>query len=144
MLIELVNESNFHNALGVYTASWQESHRKICSPEFLKKRDYAGYLRRKMGHLYLVSDDRTVGVFCLNGEEFSDLYIQPKDQGRGYGTACLRYAIGQSPRLQLTVLSSNTAAIALYEKMGFCFTGKDIPLRNGLFACEMIRYSEPK
>ena len=143
MLISLVNESNYQDALEVYTASWQASHTDICSPEFLENRDYAGYLRKKLGNLYLISDNGPAGVFCLDGENFGDLYIHPNHQSRGYGTACVRYAIGQSQRLRLTVLSTNTAAINLYKKMGFRFTDNDIPLRNGLWEREMIRYDEP-
>lgn len=141
MEIVPVDGMNFDTALEVYTESWRESHLGICSPEFLKNRDYAGYLRKKLGHLYLISDDGPVGVFCLNGENFGDLYIRPQRQGGGYGTVCVQFAIKQSHRLRLTVLSTNTAAIALYEKNGFRFTGNDIPLRGGLWEREM-RYTE--
>ena len=139
MLISLVTESNFQAALVVYTASWRASHVGICSPEFLENRDYAGYLRKKLGFLYLISDGEPAGVFCLDEENFGDLYIHPNYQGRGYGTACIRFAMGQSYRLRLTVLSTNASAIALYEKMDFRFTGNDIPLKNGLWEREMIR-----
>ena len=142
MLIYLVNELNFHEATAVYTASWREAHRNICSAEFLQARDYAGYLHKKLGNLYLVYDGAPIGIFCLDGDNFGDLYIHPKYQGRGYGTACVRYAITQSPRLRLTVLSTNTAAIHLYEKSGFRFTGNAIPLRDGLWEQEMIRITK--
>ena len=92
-----------------------------------------------MGYLYLISADAPVGVFCLNGEEFGDLYIHPKYQGRGFGSGCIRYAVNQSSHLRLTVLSTNLAAIHLYEKNGFRFTGKDIQLRDGLWEREMVR-----
>ena len=142
MLIRLVNESDFREALEVYTASWRDSHKALCSPEFLQNRDYAGYLRKKLGHLYLIIDDGPVGMFCLDGEDFGDLYIHPTQHGKGYGTACVRFAISQSFRLRLTVLSTNAAAIHLYEKSGFRFTGNDIPLRDGLLEREMVRNDE--
>ncbi len=141
MKIVLVETSNFDNALKVYTASWRETHSGICSPEFLENRDYAGYLTKKLGSLYLVSDGEPVGVFCLDRENFGDLYIHPNYQGRGYGLFCVRYAKSQTPRLRLTVLSSNAPAIHLYEKSGFRFTGNGIPLREGLWEREMI-YTE--
>ena len=142
MEIVLIDDRNIQEAIEVYTISWRQSHESICSPEFLEARDYAGYLRKKLGHLYMISDGDPVGVFCLDGETFGDLYIHPKYQGRGYGTACIRFAMGQALRLRLTVLSTNTAAIALYEKVGFCFTGNDVPLRNGLWEREM-EYKHP-
>ena len=138
MEIVRVNADNFAKAVDVYKASWQKSHRDICTPEFLENRDCAGYLQRKLGHLYMVSDGEPVGVFCLDGETFSDLYIHPDQQGKGYGTACVAYAKNLSKRLRLTVLSDNSDAIILYEKMGFCFTGNNRSLRQNLFECEMI------
>ena len=141
MKIVLVDNLNFQDALSVYTVSWRESHRDICSTEFLQNRDYAGYLRKKLGNLYLISDGGSVGVFCLDGENFGDLYIHPNRQGRGYGMACVHYAAQNASRLRLTVLSTNAAAIHLYEKSGFRFTGNDIPLRDGLWEREMI-YTE--
>lgn len=142
MVIRLVNESNFQEALAVYTASWRCSHSDICTPEFLENRDFAGYLRNKIGCLYLVYEAVPVGVFCLSGKDFGDLYIHPAHQRKGYGMACVRFAMNQSPRLRLTVLSTNTAAIHLYEKSGFRFTGNDIPLRDGMLEREMIRNNE--
>lgn len=94
-----------------------------------------------MNGLYLIVDQVPVGVFFLSGEEFSDLYIHPSHQGKGHGRACVAFAISQSGSLRLTVLSSNMAAIRLYEKMGFRFTGQDIALRDGLWEREM-RYTE--
>ena len=82
-----------------------------------------------------------VGVFSLSGEEFGDLYIHPAYQKQGYGTACIRFALSQTHDLRLTVLSTNLSAIALYEKIGFRFTGNTIPLKNGLWEREM-KYME--
>ena len=141
MEIKLVDEQSFWDALEVYTTSWRESHRDICTPDFLNKRDYAGYLRKKLGKLWMISDGIPVGVFSLDGENFGDLYIHTSRQGVGYGTACVRFALDQSPSLRLTVRSDNRTAIALYEKMGFRFTGNDIPLKNSLMEREM-KYTE--
>ena len=141
MDIRLVDERSFPEALELYTTSWRESHRSICTEEFLLSRDYAGYLGKKLGSLYLISDGEPVGVFCLCGEWFGDLYIHPNFQGRGYGRACVQFAKKQAKALRLSVLSNNQTAIALYEKTGFCFTGNDLLLREGLWEQEM-RYTE--
>ena len=141
MKIVLVNAKNFGEAVAVYAASWRESHRHICTPQFLEKRDYAGYLVQKMERLYLVVDQAPVGVFCLDGDMFGDLYIHPDAQGKGYGTACVQYAQAHNSRLRLSVLSNNYRAIHLYEKSGFRFTGNDVLLREGLWEREM-QYTE--
>ena len=98
-------------------------------------------IQKKMGTLWLISDTIPVGVFSLTEENFGDLYIRPDCQGRGYGTACIRFAMETMPRLRLTVFSDNRAAIALYEKMNFRFTGNDALLRDGLWEREMV-YTE--
>lgn len=136
-----VSESNFPQAVEVYSVSWQKSHAGICTPEFLQNRDCSGYLRRRMEGLYLVCDGMPVGVFYLLGREFGDLYIHPEHTGKGYGTACVKFAQAQSRQLRLSVLSSNSGAIQLYRRLGFSFSGEDRPLKNGLWECEMI-YSE--
>ena len=141
MEIKPVDEQCFCDALEVYRASWKESHKRICAPAFLENRDYAGYLRNKMGTLWLISDIIPAGVFSLSGESFGDLYIRPDCQGRGYGTACVRFAMSRVSQLRLTVLSDNRAAIGLYEKMNFRFTGNDTLLRDGLWEREMV-YTE--
>lgn len=143
MKIERVKESDFPRAAEVYEASWRESHKNVCTPEFLEKRDCAGYLREKMDGLYQIRDRDVVGVFYLADQDFSTLYIHPDHQHKGYGTACLRYALRGKDRLRLTVLSSNKNAIRLYEKMNFRFSGKETPLRNGIREREMI-YTEKK
>lgn len=140
MTIERVTEDTFPQVLEVYTQSWRESHKGFCSADFLEKRDYAGYLKARTKGLYRACDPNCVGVFQLEGQTLSDLYIHPDRQGRGYGRACVEYAIEQGGR-RLTVLSANETAIRLYEKMGFRFTGRDKPLKPGLWEREM-EYTE--
>ena len=138
---EAVTEENFAAATAVYAASWRESHREICAPAFLERRDYAGYLQSRMEGLWLILDGEPVGVFRVCEGILSDLYIHPDRQGRGYGTASVRFAIGRCTPLGLTVLSSNEAAAGLYRKTGFRFTGRDTLLRPGLWEREM-KYTE--
>ena len=79
-----------------------------------------------------------MGVFRVHDGTLSDLYIHPNYVRCGYGTACVRFALAQSEDLRLTVLSTNDGAIGLYWKMGFRFTGRDIPLGDTLREREMI------
>lgn len=140
MKIMRVSDSDFPIAVNVYRESWRESHRDVCTPEFLENRDYAGYLMRIQKDLFGIYDPELVGVFSLVGNNFGNLYIHPKHWRNGYGTACVQYAMEQNSKLFLNVLSSNTKAIGLYLKMGFRFTGNDTMLRDGLYEREM-RYS---
>lgn len=137
MKIEPVTEENFPAALAVYTTSWKESHREICSADFLERRDYSGYLRKRQDGLFLLTTDVPAGIIrCFDGE-LGDLYVRPDRQGQGIGTALLRFALGRGGDYTLTVLSSNRRAIRLYEKFGFRRTDNKIFLREGLWELEM-------
>lgn len=122
----------------VYGESWRASHAGICTPEFLQSRDCAGHLARELvagKALYLLMDEEPVGVVSLYNGWIDNLYILPKCQGRGYGAALLRFAMAHGG-WRLTVLSSNTRAIGLYEKHGFSTCGKK-KLRENLWELTM-------
>lgn len=139
MRIQAVTEETFPAALGVYTASWRDSHAGICSETFLRDRDYAGYLRQRMEGLLLLTDDAPVGIIRCQDGIISDLYVMP--QGMGYGKALLRFAMDRGSEFTLTVLSSNHRAIGFYAHMGFWLTDRRIFLREGLWELEM-KYRE--
>ena len=134
-----VNKGNFSQAVQVYRASWQESHRDICSPEFVENRDCAGYLRKRLDGLYLLTDGEPAGVIRVYDGALSTLYIHPDKQGRGYGRALLNFALTIDPNLKLTVLSSNEKAAGMYLRHGFRYTGKQWPRYEGLWEREMVR-----
>lgn len=139
MTIAPMTATSFPAALEVYRQSWRASHRAVCSEDFLENRDFAGYLARQAG-MFLICEGDCVGVFQLWNGTLSDLYIHPRYQKMGYGRACVEYAVAHGGH-RLTVLSTNQAAIRLYEKMGFRFTGRDISLKPGLLEREM-EYTE--
>jgi len=139
MNITPVNKRNFSQAVQVYRASWQESHKDICSPEFVKNRDCADYLRKRLKGLYLLTDGEPAGVIRVHNGLLSTLYIHPEKQGRGYGRALLQFALELDPNLRLTVLSTNERASGMYLRHGFRYTGNQQLLRDGLWEREMIR-----
>lgn len=62
-----------------------------------------------------------VGGRCLMLEE---IHIRESARGKGYGTAFIRWAIGQHSdvkRVRLEVTADNKRAIALYQSLGFRF-----------------------
>lgn len=139
MNITPVNKGNFSQAVQVYRASWQESHKDICSPEFVKNRDCAAYLWKRRNGLYLLTDGEPAGVIRVYDGLLSTLYIHPEKQGRGYGRALLDFALQMDPNLKLTVLSTNERAAGMYLRHGFRYTGKQQMLREGLWEREMVR-----
>ena len=137
MKIEQVTLENVEFAVSVYEAAWRESHKDVCTPEFLAKRDCRGYLISRIPHMYLVTDDIPVGVFYLSDCEIADLYIQPDCRNKGYGKRIIDFAKKKCNKLTLIVLSSNCNAIRFYEREGFRFTGNNKLIRMGLWEQEM-------
>lgn len=138
MKIHPVTQANFPQAANVYRASWRDSHKDICTPEFLERRDCDGYLQQRLSGLFLLTEDVPVGIVRIHDGVLSDLYVHPAFQGRGYGKKLVSFAMGQEPGLRLTVLSTNRKAIGLYRSYGFCFTGNDCLLRENLWEREMM------
>lgn len=136
MQITPVTKINFTEAVHVYRDSWRESHKDICSIKFLQCRDYETYLQNHLQGMYLLTDPEPVGIVRIFSGALSDLYIHPQKQGRGYGRILVSFATAHNAT-RLTVLSSNKQAIALYQKMGFSFTGNEKQLRHDLWELEM-------
>ena len=132
MIIE-VNEMNICDAAKVYMDSWKESHKVICSSEFIEKHDLnymINYLKNKKEQVYDIYIDyineKPVGLVGINtaDEEICLLYIAPKEQGKGFGTELLDFAISKCKNPYITVLDTNKKAIGFYLKRGF------VPIEN--------------
>ena len=129
-MIISVDESNLLEAALIHSASWQDSHRSFCSPDFIEQHTperQREYLRGKMNKgsaVYMLVKDRPVGVVSVTGSLIEDLYILPEMQNKGYGTELLQFAIAQCPDVPtLWILENNVNAARLYRRMGFKETG---------------------
>ena len=127
-MIVSVNKENLSEAAKVYMDSWKESHKDICSAEFIEKHDLEymkNYLNDKLKDLYVIyiyyADEIPVGIVGINptDEEICLLYVSPENQGKGYGTKLLNHALSLCKNPYITVLDTNTKAIDFYLKWGF-------------------------
>ena len=64
------------------------------------------------------------------------MWADPNVRGSGVGRQLLNHVMNYLERsgcltIELTVTETNQGAINLYESVGFVFTGKDVPLREG-------------
>ncbi|MBQ7938290.1 MAG: GNAT family N-acetyltransferase [Oscillospiraceae bacterium] len=127
-MIVSVNKENLSEAAKVYMDSWKESHKDICSAEFIEKHDLEymkNYLNDKLKDLYVIyiyyADEIPVGIVGINptDEEICLLYVSPENQGKGYGTKLLSHALSLCKNPYITVLDTNTKAIDFYLKRGF-------------------------
>ena len=118
-------------AAKIYSESWQQSHREVCTPDFLAEHTPEAMRRRLEDDraagwaFYLHSTagqaDAIVGV-CHKTGEIGRLYVAPAVQGRGIGAKLLAFAQKKLPehaRTFVTVLETNRPAIALYLRMGY-------------------------
>ena len=127
-LIIKVTNINIGDAAKVYMESWKDSHKDICSFEFIEKHDLdymVNYLKEKLENKYDIFidyvDENPVGTIGINpaDEEICLLYVSPKEQGKGFGTELLDFALSKCKQPYITVLDSNKKAINFYIKRGF-------------------------
>lgn len=144
-MIELVTSANITQAAEVHAISWRESHRDFCSKEFVDihtAERQIKYLQSQMKNgadIYLLSDaGKPVGIVSIRDNVVGDLYVLPDEQGRGYGTQLLCFAMEKcAGKPTLWVLHHNQRAIRLYERNGFQLTGERKVLSETLSELQM-------
>ena len=134
-----VDETNILQAAAIHSISWKESHRALCTPDFIEKHTpdrQREYLLSKMNdgtRVFMLVDEKPVGIVSITDNLIEDLYVLPVMQNRGYGTELLRFAISLCTAIPvLWILENNTRAEKLYRRMGFKKTGKKNSITDGL------------
>lgn len=142
-MVELVTQSDIMEAAIIHSESWKESHRDICSPEFLaihtpeRQKKYLESEIAKGVQLYMLTNEKPVGIVSVHGGLIENLYVLPSEQNKGYGTQLLTYAVEkctESP--SLWILNTNTGAKRLYERNGFKPTGNIVQRTGGVYELE--------
>ncbi|HIY10811.1 MAG TPA: GNAT family N-acetyltransferase [Candidatus Anaerofilum excrementigallinarum] len=138
-----VTRQNIHQAAVIHSESWKESHKDLCSAEFLEAHTperQKSYLEAEMeqgAQIYMLVDQKPVGIISVQGCLIANLYVLPSEQNKGYGTRLLAFAVTkcQGPP-SLWVLSSNQRAQKFYERNGFCPTGAVVQHTDTLWELE--------
>lgn len=146
-MIVKVTEENLYAAGFVHSVSWQESHRKLCTPDFLAKHtperqsyELAKALRQGEKAYLLLSQKRPVGIISICENLIENLYILPDEQNKGYGSKLLSFALKQcTGTATLWILNTNKGACRLYSSFGFRKTGNCHQLSEHIFEFEMSR-----
>ena len=138
-MIVPVDETNLLQAATIHSISWKESHRAFCTPDFIETHTpdrQREYLRNKMNNgtkLYMLVEEKPIGVVSVTKGLIEDLYILPDMQNMGYGTKLLLYAVGQcTDTSTLWILENNINAGRLYRRIGFKETGRKNAITNKL------------
>ena len=143
MIIELTPD-NMLQAARVYSESWRESHKDICSAEYLALHtpEYKkGCLETELAkgkRVYMLIKEKPVGIVSIYGGLIECLYVLPDEQNKGYGTKLLAFAVDRCTQPPtLWILNTNEGARRLYERNGFCATGNRVEHTNQLYELEL-------
>ena len=145
-MIQPVTQAELMAAATIHSESWKDSHRAICSPEFLavhtpeRQKGYLEAAMAKGARLYMLIDEKPVGIVSVQGDLIENLYVLPSQQNKGYGTQLLNFAQRQctnTPRLW--ILNTNQGARRLYERNGFRPTGNVLHHSGGIYELEMSK-----
>ncbi len=130
--LEAVNEENWRIPLSV--AENQKAY--VANGAVMLARAFA-YRNSRSEAFVIFSDDTPVGMVMyydcepLEAYDFSQLFIDERYQGRGYGRAAVQLVLermkadGKYNKVCLCYKEGNEAAKHLYESFGFCETGRD-------------------
>lgn len=143
-MIKIVTRSDIMQAAIIHSESWKESHRDICSAEFIaihtpeRQKCYLESEVAKGAQLYMLIDEKPVGIVSVHGSLIENLYVLPSKQNQGYGTQLLAFAVGKctgSP--SLWILNTNDRAKRFYERHGFKPTGNVVQRTGGIYELEL-------
>ncbi len=132
-MIKEVKSENIKEAAEVYSVSWIESHRDICSnsflmihsPEVMEEKIRAAIKEGWKFYLYLSPEP--LGIISIRENEISTLYVHPEMERKGIGSELLSFAeriISSSPFLWCR--KDNRKAISFYEKRGYVITEEKV------------------
>jgi GNAT superfamily N-acetyltransferase len=143
MTIQPVTEASLPEAGRIHALSWRESHRSFCGADFVALHTperQTAYLRPyfERGELYLLTAEKPAGIVSVSGSMIENLYVLPEEQGKGYGTALLQFALTRCAGTPvLWILENNVRARRLYERWGFRDTGRSNRLSESLSEVEL-------
>lgn len=143
-MIKMVTQSDIMQAAMIHSESWKDSHKDICSPEFLaihtpeRQKNYLESEIAKGAQLYMLIEEKPVGIVSVCGGQIANLYVLPDEQNKGYGTQLLAFAVEkctESP--SLWILNTNDRANRLYERNGFWPTGNIVQHTGSIYELEL-------
>ena len=143
-MIVPVSESEISVAAEIHSASWVDSHKDFCDSAFLAQHsteNQRSFLQneRKCGKaIFMLVADKPVGIVSVKENLIENLYILPREQGKGYGTELLLFAMSRcKEEATLWILDNNEKAFRFYAKHGFEKTGRVNKITEGLSELEM-------
>lgn len=86
----------------------------------------------------ILKGERLIGFSSLAENRLAAIFINPKEQGKGYGKLLLSHVKQQRKCLELSVYEKNQSAIAFYKKNGFIITERQKDSVTGEYEFVMV------
>lgn len=121
-----ISPSFLDEAAEIYSISWRDSHKDVCSSAFLSEHT-PSYMKRKIereiesGWEYYISlSPFPSGIVSVKGNEISTLYVLPEMEKKGIGGELISFAEDKagSP-CYLWCRKENTKAMTFYLNRGY-------------------------
>ena len=116
-MIIKISEKNIQQAAEIHSITWQDSHKDFCSIRFIEQHNIQNqriYLLNEINlgkEVFMLEEDYPVGIISIKNNLIENLYVLPDEQGKGYGTNLLLFAISKCKNeATLWVLSNNKRA----------------------------------
>lgn len=139
-----VDDRNIEDAAYIHSESWKESHRDICTPEFIeihtpeRQKEYIGRQQNDGRKFYMLIEDEPLGIVSIKESLIENLYVLPDEQGKSHGSELLEFAVSRcNGTPTLWIISTNTKALRFYRSHGFRPTGKEIRRSSSMTEMEL-------
>lgn len=98
-MITEVKDQDLAAAGYIHSKAWKESHKSICSAEFVETHTPQAQMEYLRGQLeagktvYMLVEEEPVGIVSVHGNVIENLYVLPEKQNRGFGTAGMIFCV---------------------------------------------------
>lgn len=126
-MIRKAKNSDFNAILSIWLDASMKAH-SFMPAEYWKSK------QNDMREIYLPSSNNHVfenkgeilGFISMCQNTLAAIFVTPKQQGHGIGSALLEFVKAKYDKLNLNVYKANTMSINFYKKHGFMIAGEDI------------------
>lgn len=120
MIIRAYQDRDLHELLDVWYRASLIAH-PFLDETFLRqeREDIAAVYLPGSETWVVVSEERVVGFISLLGNEVGAIFVDPADQGQGYGRALMDHARTLQGELVLDVFKANRIGRRFYDRYGF-------------------------
>ena len=142
-MIEIVTrkllKSEIKPAVKIWLDASKKAHFFISSAYWeLKAEEMENLWLPSADNTALIKDERLIGFSSLVDDRLAAIFVNPDEQGNGYGSLLLSEAKKRRNQLELTVYEKNIHAVTFYEKYGFQKTEKRKDSGTGEFEFVMV------